>query len=150
MSSNEVQESASNLLDPSTFVFPVPSTTITIEFCDRVGTALHAHVFTAHRISVPMVSLQERCKRIERPIYTRLHRATWTQTELFLTFPPPLIGNISLHPLNSDETAGRFRVWITVGTESPHLLWDRKVEGGFPELKALVCVRFFSTLPCKA
>ncbi|KAK0191204.1 hypothetical protein F5146DRAFT_877794, partial [Armillaria mellea] len=65
------------------------------------------------------------------------HRATWTQTELFLTFPPPLIGNISLHPLNSDETAGRFRVWITAGNEPPHLLWDRKIEGGFPELKAL-------------
>ncbi|KAK0231039.1 Rdx family-domain-containing protein [Armillaria fumosa] len=107
MSSNEVPESASNLLDPSTFVFPTPSTTIIIEFCDR------------------------------RPIYARLHRATWMQTELFLTFPPPLIGNISLHPLNSDETAGRFRVWITVGNESPHLLWDRKIEGGFPELKVL-------------
>ncbi|KAK0468102.1 Rdx family-domain-containing protein [Desarmillaria tabescens] len=104
MSTSEVQESVSSLLDPSTFVFPAPSTTITIEFCDR-------------------------CRW--------LHRATWMQTELFLTFPPPLIGNISLYPLNSDETAGRFRVWITVGNQSPHLLWDRKIEGGFPELKAL-------------
>ncbi|KAG7448979.1 uncharacterized protein BT62DRAFT_928982 [Guyanagaster necrorhizus] len=106
MSSNEVQPSSGTLLDPSTFVFPAPSTTtgITIEFCNR-------------------------CRW--------LHRATWTQTELFLTFPPPLIGNISLHPLNSDETAGRFRVWIIVENESPHLLWDRKIEGGFPELKAL-------------
>jgi len=25
-----------NLLDPSTFIFPAPSTTVTIEFCDRV------------------------------------------------------------------------------------------------------------------
>ncbi|KAF9046044.1 hypothetical protein BDZ89DRAFT_942247, partial [Hymenopellis radicata] len=67
----------------------------------------------------------------------RLHRATWVQTELFLTFPPPIINSISLHPLNTEETAGRFRVWISVGRNTPHLLWDRKVEGGFPELKAL-------------
>lgn len=69
---------------------------------------------------------------------TRLHRASWVQTELLLTFPPPVVGCVSLIPRNSDETAGRFRVWLSVGSQPPHLLWDRKVEGGFPELKVLV------------
>ncbi|KIK65473.1 hypothetical protein GYMLUDRAFT_240004 [Collybiopsis luxurians FD-317 M1] len=105
-----------NPLDPSTFVFPKPShsATVTIEFCDR-------------------------CRW--------LHRATWTQTELLLTFPPPVIVCISLIPQNSDETAGRFRVWLSMPDHTPtdssnpavttHLIWDRKVEGGFPELKVL-------------
>ena len=70
--------------------------------------------------------------------YGRLHRATWTQTELFLTFPPPAIESITLIPLISDETAGRFRVWLSHGSEPAQLMWDRKVEGGFPELKLLV------------
>ncbi|KAF8351135.1 Rdx family-domain-containing protein [Amanita rubescens] len=69
--------------------------------------------------------------------YGRLHRATWTQTELFLTFPPPTIESITLIPLNSDETGGRFRVWLSRATEPAQLMWDRKVEGGFPELKLL-------------
>ncbi|KAH7879536.1 Rdx family-domain-containing protein [Lentinula edodes] len=98
--------------NPATFVFPKPlqGTTVTIEFCDR-------------------------CRW--------LHRATWTQTELLLTFPPPLIECISLLPRNTDETAGRFRVWLTIPASnqtdslSNTLLWDRKVEGGFPELKVL-------------
>ncbi|KAF8640002.1 hypothetical protein AX17_001248 [Amanita inopinata Kibby_2008] len=67
----------------------------------------------------------------------RLHRASWVQTELFLTFPPPTIESITLMPLNTDETAGRFRVWLSYGSEAPQLMWDRKVEGGFPELKVL-------------
>ena len=71
----------------------------------------------------------------------RLHRASWVQTELFLTFPPPTIGAISLIPLQKEETAGRFRVWLSIpGIESPRLMWDRKVEGGFPELKVLVSI----------
>jgi len=70
----------------------------------------------------------------------RLHRANWTSTELFLTFPPPKLTAISLLPLNSDETAGRFRIWLYLSDEPPILLWDRKVEGGFPELKVLVGV----------
>lgn len=68
----------------------------------------------------------------------RLHRASWVQTELFLTFPPPTLGCATLIPRNSDETSGRFRVWLSVGSEPPQLMWDRKVEGGFPELKVLV------------
>ncbi|KAJ7919388.1 Rdx family-domain-containing protein [Mycena leptocephala] len=66
-----------------------------------------------------------------------LHRASWVQTELLLTFPPPIIGCIALLPRNSEETAGRFRVWVTKTSEVPQLAWDRKVEGGFPELKVL-------------
>ncbi|KAJ6541709.1 Rdx family-domain-containing protein [Mycena capillaripes] len=66
-----------------------------------------------------------------------LHRASWVQTELLLTFPPPVIGCIALLPRNSEETAGRFRVWITTAGAAPQLAWDRKVEGGFPELKVL-------------
>ncbi|KIM91050.1 hypothetical protein PILCRDRAFT_811567 [Piloderma croceum F 1598] len=66
-----------------------------------------------------------------------LHRATWTSTELFLTFPPPKLASVTLLPLNSDETAGRFRVWLYLSADPPILLWDRKVEGGFPELKVL-------------
>ncbi|KAJ7762294.1 Rdx family-domain-containing protein [Mycena maculata] len=66
-----------------------------------------------------------------------LHRASWVQTELLLTFPPPIIGCIALLPRNSEEMAGRFRVWVTLSGSAPQLAWDRKVEGGFPELKVL-------------
>ncbi|TRM68304.1 Rdx family-domain-containing protein [Schizophyllum amplum] len=66
-----------------------------------------------------------------------LHRATWTQTELFLTFPPPNVTSITLIPRNTEETAGRFRVWLLSSSEPPKLMWDRKIEGGFPELKVL-------------
>jgi predicted Rdx family selenoprotein len=71
-------------------------------------------------------------------MYVRLHRATWTSTELFLTFPPPALKSITIMPLNSEGTAGRFRIWLTVNEGSPILVWDRKVEGKFPELKDLV------------
>ncbi|GFZ45894.1 hypothetical protein JCM24511_03627 [Saitozyma sp. JCM 24511] len=63
-------------------------------------------------------------------------RATWTQTELFLTFPTPVLKGITLLPLTSPETGGRFRVWVDRG-EGGELVWDRKTEGGFPELKIL-------------
>jgi predicted Rdx family selenoprotein len=60
-----------------------------------------------------------------------------------LTFPPPIIGSISLIPLNGDETAGRFRIWLSVPDKAESvLMWDRKVEGGFPELKNLVSYRY--------
>jgi len=107
------------------------------------------------------------------------------QTELFLTFPPPVLGGISLVPCNSPETGGRFRVWLSYSPKSvtkassastaddrsnlstqertfpeselktnsgdteskgdiiavvTELLWDRKTDGGFPELKVLVRV----------
>ncbi|KAI0002995.1 hypothetical protein BJV74DRAFT_814739 [Russula compacta] len=68
----------------------------------------------------------------------RLHRATWTSTELFLTFPPPALKSITIVPLNAEDTAGRFRIWLTVTEGTPPILvWDRKVEGQFPELKVL-------------
>ncbi|KIP12843.1 hypothetical protein PHLGIDRAFT_123905 [Phlebiopsis gigantea 11061_1 CR5-6] len=65
------------------------------------------------------------------------HRATWVSTELMLTFPTPAIKAITLLPLNSEETGGRFRVWLGLPEQPPRLIWDRKVEGGFPELKIL-------------
>ncbi|GJE84623.1 Rdx family protein [Phanerochaete sordida] len=65
------------------------------------------------------------------------HRATWVSTELMLTFPTPSIRCITLLPQNSEATGGRFRVWLTLAEEAPTLIWDRKVEGGFPELKVL-------------
>ncbi|POY71206.1 hypothetical protein BMF94_5518 [Rhodotorula taiwanensis] len=100
-----------------------------------------------------------------------LHRATWTQTELFLTFPPasldqtddgkpapsPGLKSISLVPRNRPETGGRFRVWLLLSGDQDHseggpyaasakgkerwrgwqLVWDRKIEGRFPEMKEL-------------
>ncbi|KAJ1311377.1 hypothetical protein OPQ81_009870 [Rhizoctonia solani] len=57
-----------------------------------------------------------------------------------MVIDPPfvIIGSITLVPLNSAETGGRFRVWLlTTDTEEPKLVWDRKTEGGFPELKVL-------------
>lgn len=68
----------------------------------------------------------------------RAPRASWTQTELLLTFPTPLIRTSSLQPLTSPETGGRFRVWLDRGQGNGfELVWDRKSEGGFPELKVL-------------
>ncbi|KAF7330141.1 hypothetical protein MSAN_02464100 [Mycena sanguinolenta] len=63
-----------------------------------------------------------------------LHRASWVQTELLLTFPPPVISCIALLPRYSDETAGRFRVWVTCNggegqAATPQLAWDRKSRG---------------------
>ncbi|KAH7887934.1 Rdx family-domain-containing protein [Phlebopus sp. FC_14] len=66
-----------------------------------------------------------------------LHRATWVSTELLLTFPPPALSAVSVMPLNADDTAGRFRVWLNLDNGPAQLMWDRKVEGGFPELKIL-------------
>lgn len=81
-------------------------------------------------------------------------RASWIATELFLTFPCPSLGSITLIP--STENAGRFRVWLgnlniadsegangeeeVVGEGMVRkengmvLVWDRKVEGAFPEV----------------
>ena len=59
-------------------------------------------------------------------------------TELFLTFPTPALRAVTIMPLNSEETGGRFRVWLFLDGKPPILVWDRKVEGGFPELKVLV------------
>ncbi|KAF8528881.1 Rdx family-domain-containing protein [Hysterangium stoloniferum] len=65
-----------------------------------------------------------------------LHRATWTLTEVLLTFQPPTLASASLVPLDSTETNGRFRVWVVLPEETV-LVWDRKTEGDFPVLKVL-------------
>ena len=54
-----------------------------------------------------------------------------------LTFPPPALKGIHLIPLNAESTAGRFRVWLSTDND-PKLVWDRKLEGRFPELKEVV------------
>lgn len=41
-----------------------------------------------------------------------------------------------LVPKVDDASSGRFRVYITVEGRL-ELVWDRKVEGGFPEMKVL-------------
>ena len=53
-------------------------------------------------------------------------------------------------PLNSDDTAGRFRVWLEVQDGASILMWDRKTNGGFPELKILVSRTATTTplMPC--
>ncbi|GAA5830691.1 hypothetical protein JCM5353_004089 [Sporobolomyces roseus] len=138
--SSSLTSSVDPLLDPTTFEppllnggYPSECPRVVIEFCDR-------------------------CRW--------LHRATWTQTELFLTFPPPLppsdspqtpespqagLKAITLVPRNAPETGGRFRVWLMrdQGEDASgerkeedkkrgwELVWDRKIEGGFPEMKGL-------------
>ncbi|KAF8318299.1 uncharacterized protein EI90DRAFT_2942139 [Cantharellus anzutake] len=72
-----------------------------------------------------------------------LHRASWTQTELFLTFPPPVLKSITLIPHDTPEASGRFRLWLATENKNHskdpliELIWDRKTQGGFPELKDL-------------
>lgn len=40
----------------------------------------------------------------------------------------------------SSDTAGRFRVWLyKSGETEPKLIHDRKTEGGFAEMKVIVC-----------
>ena len=74
----------------------------------------------------------------------RLHRSTWVQTELLLTFPPPLLKSVALIPHNTTETNGRFRIWLQYaaaeGALSTILIWDRKTRGGFPDLKEVVSI----------
>ncbi|GAA6064471.1 hypothetical protein JCM10212_001820 [Sporobolomyces blumeae] len=140
--------SSDPLVDPQSFVPPDLSEASTSE-CPRV-----------------VIEFCDRCRW--------LHRATWTQTELFLTFPPtsppseppapasndetsttsptsgPGLRSITLVPRNSPDTGGRFRVWVyrdlptgarreenQEASRGWELVWDRKVEGGFPEMKVL-------------
>lgn len=56
-----------------------------------------------------------------------LLRAAWTMQELLTTFEDEL-GGVTLIP----GTGGIFRVML-----GEQLLWDRKQQGGFPELKTL-------------
>jgi len=57
-----------------------------------------------------------------------LLRAGWTAQELLTTFEAEL-GAVTLRP---SEASGTFRV-----TLNGEIVWDRKGEGGFPELKIL-------------
>ncbi|PVG04200.1 hypothetical protein CPB86DRAFT_778460 [Serendipita vermifera] len=101
-----------NPLDQATFTPPVagPYPRLVIEYCDR-------------------------CRW--------LHRAAWVMTELSITFPAPIIKSSLLVPITAPDPAGRFRVWLLEEPEGhgseiqSMLLWDRKLEDGFPELKAL-------------
>lgn len=140
----EESSSTQNLLDPTTFVppTPLPCPSITIEFCDRVS----VFILVAESCLTSMFVLSVAGEREPSAfsvfcvlrIYHRQHRATWVSTELMLTFPAPIIKAITVLPLNSEETGGRFRVWLSLPDRSPILVWDRKIEGGFPELKILV------------
>lgn len=136
-------ETVADPLNPATFIppSPLPTPSITIEFCDRVS------IYTVSQYSdvlilsgsVDGVSLEIHAGlRLMAHNACRQHRATWVSTELMLTFPTPAIKAITLLPLNSEETGGRFRVWLGLPEQPPRLIWDRKVEGGFPELKILV------------
>jgi len=57
-----------------------------------------------------------------------LLRAGWTAQELLTTFEAEL-GAVTLRP---SETSGTFQI-----TLNGELVWDRKGDGGFPELKVL-------------
>lgn len=73
------------------------------------------------------------------------------QQELLSTFAPippakqedsntASIASVMAIPKVDDASSGRFRVWILPSTSQAQglqLVWDRKVEGGFPEIKVL-------------
>mmetsp|Transcript_15187 Transcript_15187/g.17199 ORF Transcript_15187/g.17199 Transcript_15187/m.17199 type:complete len:111 (+) Transcript_15187:794-1126(+) len=63
-----------------------------------------------------------------------LLRASWMATELLSTFGDDL-GTVSLTP----SPAGTYtiRAWKTASDASPAVIWDRKVEGGFPYPKEI-------------
>ncbi|GAA5828239.1 hypothetical protein JCM11251_002652 [Rhodosporidiobolus azoricus] len=117
-----------------------------------LDTSLYVPPVVTQELPCVVIEFCDRCRW--------LHRATWTQTELFLTFPPPTAASsapglraITLLPRNAPETGGRFRVWLLRdGYEARkaeqrrkgkerwngwELVWDRKVEGRFPEMKEL-------------
>ncbi|GAB0134846.1 hypothetical protein EsDP_00003201 [Epichloe bromicola] len=52
--------------------------------------------------------------------------------ELLSTFPSSL-GEVSLQP----STGGTFTVSVHAASSAPQTLWDRKLDGGFPETKEL-------------
>jgi selenoprotein W-related protein len=60
-----------------------------------------------------------------------LLRAAWVAQELLQTFRTRL-GEVALVP----GTDGVFRVTLDAG-DGPELLWDRKADGGFPEIPDL-------------
>ncbi|TKY88417.1 hypothetical protein EX895_002769 [Sporisorium graminicola] len=123
-------EEVEDLTNPSTFVPPLssvdglPTPLVVIEYCQRCKFGL---------------------------------RANWFQQELLSTFapsPPNLeatgttasVASVMLIPKVDDISSGRFRIYIATaqtakeakqGKGGLKLLWDRKVESGFPEMRIL-------------
>ncbi|SPO47994.1 uncharacterized protein PSANT_05682 [Moesziomyces antarcticus] len=67
-------------------------------------------------------------------------RANWMQQELLSTFAPTSdsagIGGVLLVPNARTEAAGRFRVYL-IHQGAQRLIVDRKVNGGFPDVKVV-------------
>lgn len=68
-------------------------------------------------------------------------RANWVQQEVLSTFAASL-ASVMVVPKSDEASAGRFRVYYTAGLSSPtptqlQLVWDRKTQNGFPEMKVL-------------
>ncbi|KAJ9475748.1 hypothetical protein PHBOTO_005844 [Pseudozyma hubeiensis] len=113
------QPAAENLMDPGTFIPPLsavdglPTPLVVIEYCQRCKFGL---------------------------------RANWFQQELLSTFAPTTteaeagasIAAVLMIPKVDDASAGRFRVYFLAPAEKGlKLVWDRKVQSGFPEMKVL-------------
>lgn len=94
------------------------------------------------------------------PLAYRNARATWVQTELLNTFSPSgdseassdssssTISAITIMPRADPATAGRFRVWLYKAdsdVNNPILIHDRKIEGGFAEMKVIVSLQSSAT-----
>lgn len=121
-------------IHPPAPVYP----SVVIEFCDRCRWCVPSWfrgawplrrilelAYLGHRGCI----LDVTCTIWKQSVLThRAPRATWVQTELFLTFPSPALRSITLIPLNTPETGGRFRVWVDIGDgRGQSLMWDRKV-----------------------
>jgi selenoprotein W-related protein len=65
-------------------------------------------------------------------------RASWTAQELLATFERGgALGEVALRP---SDVSGIFRVWVVPALEIDRggtVIWDRKLDGGFPEMKVL-------------
>lgn len=59
-------------------------------------------------------------------------RSSWLQQELLSTFENSNLGSVSLQPSRPPEPGGVFIV-----TVDSKIIWDRNVDGGFPESKVL-------------
>lgn len=59
-------------------------------------------------------------------------RSSWLQQELLSTFNDGNLGSVSLIPCRPPEPSGIFIVKV-----DDQIIWDRKVDGGFPEAKVL-------------
>ncbi|ODQ76957.1 hypothetical protein BABINDRAFT_163958 [Babjeviella inositovora NRRL Y-12698] len=59
-------------------------------------------------------------------------RASWYQQELFQTFGES-IGEIALQPAES----GTFQILLVVDDNNTTVIWDRKLDGGFPDSKVV-------------